>query len=110
MFYIPSHSEYTLLYQGPASALKHKGPIKSLEGLKPSGHLTFTHVTGRRLADAVLELVVLLTFGARVSVRAQFTFGDAGQAGVVSPVRVEATGAVCPTATLGQETFLSKLV
>lgn len=92
----------------PETQSSYQKPVKF--EAKWSLHLAFTHVTGCRLADAILEFVVFLTFGARVAVRAEFTFGDAGQAGIVSPVGVEAARAVRPTATLGQETFLSKLI
>lgn len=68
---------------------------------------TFTYVTGRRLADPVLEFVVFPTFGTYVAICAEFTIGYAGQAGIVTPVRIESPGAVCPTASLVKKTFLS---
>ena len=67
----------------------------------------FTRVTGRRLADPVLEFVVFPAFGTYVAICAEFTIGDAGQAGIVTPVRIESPGAMCSTATLVEETFLS---
>lgn len=70
----------------------------------------FTSVTWQCLADAILEFVVFLTFGAYVAVRAELTVGDAGQAGIVSPVGIEPTWAVRPTATLVEETLLSILI
>lgn len=77
--------------------------------LQPTQKLcfTFTYFTGRRLADPILEFVVFPTFGTYVAVCAEFTIGYAGQASIVTPVRIESPGAVCPTATLVEETFLS---
>lgn len=62
------------------------------------------------MADAILEFVVFPTFGAYAAVRAELTVGDAGQAGVASPLGIESTWAVRPTATLVEETLLSILV
>lgn len=77
--------------------------------LRPTQKLcfTFTYVTGRCLADSVLEFVVFPTFGTYVAICAEFTIGYAGQAGIVTPVRIESPGAVCPTASLVKKTFLS---
>lgn len=72
--------------------------------------LSFTHVTRRRLANPVLQLVALTTFGAYVAIGAEFTISHAGQAGIVTPVRVQSPGAVCPTATLMEETLLSVFI
>lgn len=71
---------------------------------------SFTHVTGRRLANPILQLVALATFGTYVAIGAEFTISDAGQAGIVTPVRVQSPGAVCPTATLMEETLLSVFI
>lgn len=115
-FYIPSHSQCTLLYQGPASVLKHRNtetqqnnPECLSLALQPNQKIcfTFTYVTGCWLADSILEFVVFPTFGTYVTICAQFAIGYAGQAGIVTPVRIESPGAVCPTATLVEETFLS---
>lgn len=59
------------------------------------------------MADPILEFVVFPTFGTYVAICAEFTIGYAGQTGIVTPVRIESPGAVCPTATLVEETFLS---
>ena len=59
------------------------------------------------LADPILEFVVLPTFGTYAPICAEFTIGYAGQAGILTPVRMESPGAVCPTATLVEETLLS---
>lgn len=69
--------------------------------------LSVTHVTGRRLANAVLQLVALPTLGAYVAIGAEFTISHAGQANIATPVRVQSPRAVCPTATLMEETLLS---
>lgn len=68
---------------------------------------TFTYVTGRRLADPVLEFVVFSTFGTYVAICAEFTIGYAGQAGIVTPVRIESPGTMRPTATLVEKALLS---
>lgn len=70
-------------------------------------YFTFTYVTGRCLADPILEFIVFPTFGTYVAICAEFTIGYAGQAGIVTPVRIESPGAVCPTPTLVKEPFLS---
>lgn len=72
--------------------------------------LHLSHVTRRRLANPVLQLVALATFGAYVAIGAEFTISHAGQAGIVTPVRVQSPGAVCPTATLMEETLLSVFI
>ena len=59
------------------------------------------------MADPILEFVVFPALGTYVAICAEFTIGYAGQAGIVTPVRIESPGAVCPTATLVEETFLS---
>lgn len=59
------------------------------------------------MANPVLEFVVFQTFGTYVAICAEFTIGYAGQAGIVTPVRIGSPGAMCPTATLVEETFLS---
>lgn len=68
---------------------------------------TFTCVTQHWLADPILEFVVFPTFGTYAPICAEFTIGYAGQAGILTPVRIESPGAVCPTATLVEETLLS---
>lgn len=70
----------------------------------------FTYVAGRRLADPVLEFVAFPTFGTYVAICAEFTISYAGQAGVVTPVRIQSPGAVCPTTTLMEEALLSIFV
>lgn len=59
------------------------------------------------MADPILEFVAFATFGTYVAICAEFTIGYAGQAGIVTPVRIQSPGAVCTTATLVEETFLS---
>lgn len=59
------------------------------------------------MADPILEFVVFLTFGTYVAVCAEFTIGYAGQTGIMTSVRIQSPGAVCPTATLVEEPFLS---
>lgn len=88
---------------------QHKKPECISLKLQPTQKLcfTFTYVTGRCLADPVLEFVVFPTFGTYVAICAEFTIGYAGQAGIVTPVRIESPGAVCPTASLVKKTFLS---
>lgn len=54
-----------------------------------------------------MEFVVFPTFGTYVAICAEFAIGYAGQADIVTPVSIESPGAVCPTATLEKETFLS---
>ncbi len=62
------------------------------------------------MADPILEFVLFLTFGTYVAICAEFTISYAWQAGIVTPVRIESPRAVCPTATLVEETFLSILI
>ena len=62
------------------------------------------------MADPILEFVVFSTFGTYVAICAEFTIGYAGQAGIVTPVRIESPGAVRPTATLVEEMFLSVFI
>lgn len=49
-------------------------------------------------------------FGTNAAISAELTVGDAGQAGIVSPVRVESTGAVCLTVTLVEEALMSVFI
>lgn len=62
------------------------------------------------LADPIVKFVMSSTLGTYVAICAQFTIGYAGQAGIVTPVRIESPWAVCPTATLVEETFLSVFI
>lgn len=62
------------------------------------------------MADPVLKFVAFLAFGTYIAICAEFTIGYAVQAGIVTPVRIQSTGAVCPTATLMEETLLSIFV
>lgn len=78
--------------------------------VQQQGFTVFTCAAGHRLANPVLKFVALLTFGTYVAICAQFTIGYAGQTLVVTSVRVESPGAMCPTATLVEETFLSIFV
>lgn len=59
------------------------------------------------MTDPTLEFILFSTFSTYVAICAEFTIGYAGQAGIVTPVRIESPGAVCPTATLVKKTFLS---
>lgn len=78
---------------------------------QPGPGLCFTSVTRGRLAPPPLQLVALAALGADVAVGAQLTISHAGQAHeVTTPVRVVATRAVGPTATLVQETLLSAFI
>lgn len=62
------------------------------------------------LAEPILELVVFLALGTYVGIGAELTVGYAGQADIVTPVRVEPPGAMRPTATLLEEVLLSVFI
>lgn len=66
-----------------------------------------TFVTQWWLADAIVEFIVLTTFGTYVAICTEFTIGYAGHAGVMTPVRIEPPGTVDTTATLVEETLQS---
>lgn len=116
MFCSPFHSQCTLPCQGLAPVLRHRDPAYISNNnecflyIKTRLRVTFTYVAVCRLADPVLEFVAFLTFGTYVAIGAEFTVGYAGQTGVVTPVRIETPRAVCPTATLVEETLLSVFI
>lgn len=62
------------------------------------------------MADSVLKFVAFLAFGTYIAIRAELTIGYAVQAGIVTPVRIQSPRAMCPTATLMEETLLSIFV
>lgn len=111
MFHSRFHSLCTRLYQDPPPALKNRDTTMEATLLCFNSNTVSgfrcTFVTQWWLADAILEFIVLTTFGTYVTICTEFTIGYAGQAGVMTPVRIEPPGTVDTTATLVEETLQS---